>query len=175
MLWATAADQKVLDFVPSHEEAIVGSLLSQMEFESLEELSNETEFFQNERAYKYLCEFASKELKEKFKGLAEQIMQNNIQQLSSSLENGAFNHADIPACAVLGKKVFQRVFREEKQVQIGTLGSDNPTMEHRIDIIRPTLKSTDFQIAIDQGLQNGAGNGGFTATTVCPGKNNSGN
>ena len=110
---AYATYQKVLDFVPNHEEAIVGSLLSQMEFESLEDLSNETEFFQNERAYKYLCEFASKELKEKFKGLAEQIMQNNIQQLSSSLENGAFNDAEYYAKNIIS------IEPQNKQALIG--------------------------------------------------------
>ena len=93
--------QRILDFIPDQEEAMVGSLLSQMEFESIEDLIAETEFFQTERAYKYLCEFANDELKNRFSEYAERIMQNNFQELQESLNQGKFNDAEYYAKNIL--------------------------------------------------------------------------
>ena len=85
--------QKVLEFAPTLEEALVGSLLSAQKVSSLEKLEAETSFFNTSNEYLLLCESASDELNAKLSEALEKIKQNNISALDGAMHSKRFDDA----------------------------------------------------------------------------------
>ena len=85
--------QKVLEFAPTLEEALVGSFLSAQKVSSLEKLEAETSFFNTSNEYLLLCESASDELNAKLSEALEKIKQNNISALDGAMHSKRFDDA----------------------------------------------------------------------------------
>ncbi len=85
--------QKVLEFAPTLEEALVGSFLSAQRVSSLEKLEAETSFFNTSNEYLLLCESASDELNSKLSEALEKIKQNNISALDGAMHSKRFDDA----------------------------------------------------------------------------------
>ena len=90
---AKTSYQKVLEFAPTLEEALVGSFLSAQKVSSLEKLEAETSFFNTSNEYLLLCESASDELNAKLSEVLEKIKQNNISALDGAMHSKRFDDA----------------------------------------------------------------------------------
>ena len=83
---ATEYFDKVLDFSPENEDALLGKLLSEYEVIDLEELSKTTEVFNTSSSYTYLITFCSDELKNKLNIILDKVKENILKEAELCLK-----------------------------------------------------------------------------------------
>ena len=66
--------------------------------------------------------------------------------------HNTLNDAHILGLSVFRQQIPQGVLPEEVQIQIGTFRTDDPAVEHGVNIVRAAFECTGFQSTIDQCL-----------------------
>ena len=134
-------------------------------------LTINTHSLQEENYAQKLDQFVESVLKERPDLIA---MQEVNQTCDAELADPELLTGQYPIPGCLCKQIAQGVLRKEMKIQIGTFCSDNPAVEHGIDIVRTALEGTHLHSAVYQGLQNGTGYGGLAAAATGSGQHDSG-
>ena len=85
--------QKVLDFAPNNQDALIGTLLCAMGLSSLEELENGTDDFRRYKEYDDINNLCNDEIKKIFKEALLKIKNNNETKAKNALEAGDYQLA----------------------------------------------------------------------------------
>ena len=133
--------EKALDYDPSNENALLGSLLVAYKMSSVEELISGSDSYVESKEYKALLSSCSAELKEKF--------ERGLKQAKESLKkeaDGAFNDASYESA----KKSYQRIIKlgeesEEILIKLFLCDCEAKSIE---DIKKPFIALSSYDLLV---------------------------